>query len=362
MVGQKPKVLLTDGEGPLVFKDLARDISARLLPLGTTLFDALSLYNAFLAETRGPNKPGETLALLVPYLLTHQVTDEDLRDEARDTTFARGVEEYLRKLKENGWQVRVISTAYSHLWQEVGPKLGIPQYHIAATELSLKKLAGQWTENSHLATAVLEAENFIAFYQDQIRQAIESFREGASLVDVFCEIDVMRKLGASLDTLYLQTLPSEGYNPYQVVEVVGGERKVQRAIGFMQELWVEPSNVVYIGDSITDNRVLKFFRESGGLAVCENGDIFAIRNASIAITIEDASHKVDLLEAWANHGWEGVKRFAAEAAPHSKERVTGGFESRGFRVHTIHSENQADIARQSLEARLTLRGAGAPLI
>jgi len=32
MVDAKPKVLFTDGEGPLVFKDLARDISRRLFP------------------------------------------------------------------------------------------------------------------------------------------------------------------------------------------------------------------------------------------------------------------------------------------------------------------------------------------
>jgi len=362
MLSGKPKVLITDGEGPIVFKDLGRDISARRHPLGVFLFDALSLYNACIAETRGPNQSGETLALLVPHLLTHQVTDNHLSEEARITTFAKGVEEYLRKIKENGWQVRIISTAYFHLWQETGPKLGIPQHHIASTELSLADLEGPWNANSDLTKAVLEVESFIGYHQNQIRRAIQSFRDGASLVDIFCEIDVMRKLGARLDTLYYRTLPSEGYNPLRAVEVVSGERKVQRAIGFMQELGAESSNVVYIGDSITDDQVLKFIKESGGLAIAENGDIFAIRNASIAIASEDLSHKVDLLEAWVSHGWEGVKRFTTEGSFYLKERAIP-IEGKSFSVFPVDPESDhANISRQLYESRLRLQGADLPPI
>ncbi len=358
----KPKVLISDGEGPLVFNDLSRGITARRHPLGVILFDSLSLYNAFIAETRGPNQPGETLALLVPHLLTHKITDDDLREEARTTTFARGVEEYLENLRENGWQVRVISTAYSHLWQEVGPKLGIPQYHIAATKLSLADLEGPWNANPALTEAVLKVEDFIAFYQDQIKSAIESFREGASLLDIFSEIEVMRNLGARFDTLYSRTLPEEGYNPLQAVEVIGGERKTQKAIGFLKELGVEPSEVVYIGDSITDDRALKFFRESDGLAIAENGDTFAVRNASIAIASEDSSHKVELLEAWANGGLEAVRRFTDEEPSIAKERDMGSGRRFLKVFHIYEGSNHAEIARNLRGSRLRLQGVNSSVI
>ena len=44
MVETKPNIYLTDGEGPVVFKDLARDVSIKYLPENT--FDIVSMWVA----------------------------------------------------------------------------------------------------------------------------------------------------------------------------------------------------------------------------------------------------------------------------------------------------------------------------
>jgi len=78
----KPKVLFTDGEGPIVFKDLAADITEKTAP---GLFPVLSFYDDYLAEvgTEG-YQAGDTLALIAPHLIAHGVTDQDVENEAKD--------------------------------------------------------------------------------------------------------------------------------------------------------------------------------------------------------------------------------------------------------------------------------------
>ena len=85
----KPKVLFTDGEGPIVFKDLAADITEKTVP---RLFPVLSFYDDYLVEvgTEG-YQAGDTLALIVPHLLAHDVTDEDVAREAKEAKVCLGV-------------------------------------------------------------------------------------------------------------------------------------------------------------------------------------------------------------------------------------------------------------------------------
>src|SRR3990167_1168289 len=97
----KPKVLFTDGEGPIVFKDLAADMMEQTVP---KLFPVLSFYDDYLAEVGTAGyQAGDTLALVAPHFLAHGVTDEDIAEEARDAKVCLGVEEYISGLKRDGW-------------------------------------------------------------------------------------------------------------------------------------------------------------------------------------------------------------------------------------------------------------------
>jgi len=360
MTTSEPKILFTDGEGPLVFKDLARDISSKI-ENGQLLFDTLSLYNAFISETRGPNEPGDTLALLVPHLLAHEISDEDLKEESQNVTLANGARDYLQSLREDNWHIRVISSAYSRLWEYVGPKLGISMDHIASTYLNLEwQRSNFWSRE--LTQIVLNAEREVTLNAHQIILAQEAYRKGATLRDIFCEINLMGRLGAAFDELYLKTLPNRGFEPFENTKVVGGNRKKEQAANFLSEIGAEPHQVVYTGDGITDDRVHKFIRENGGLSVAVNGDEFALRNAAVAVATVDMRNLKPLLDAWSRSGLEGVTSFieSTRASSIGKERSLLVNGEANYRH--VHPEAIPSIVRLHLEYRDRTRDGATPLI
>lgn len=354
-----PKVLFTDGEGPLIFKDLARDVSARFNE-GQFLFDTISLYNAFLAESRGPNQHGDTLALLVLHLLAHGISDEDLRDEARSTILATGVQSYLRLLRENDWQIRVFSTAYRHTWEVSGPILGINLDHIAASDVSLEGLKSKFW-GAMFQEAIFCAEETILLRKAEILAAQKAFRDGASIEDLFCELEAMRQVCATLDHLYLKTLPDLGFEPLNDVPVMNGARKVESAITFCRQMGVEPHSLVYVGDSITDDRINVFIRDLGGLPIAVNSDHYGLRNAVVAVATEDMSALVPILETWTEGGLRGVRAFIESGRSHSvgKERMSSleqevptrydfvalASEQEILRIAQVHKETRSRIRR-----------------
>lgn len=364
----KPKVLITDGEGPLVFKDLARDVAAKMqleyngqIVDGSFLFDTLSLYNAYLAESGNhPNQPGDTLALLVPHLLAHGITDEDLQEESKNTQLANGVEAYLRSLNEDGWQIRVISTAYSALWDHVGPRLGIPKEHILSSYLSLWQLVklGYWSED--LKPFVQEAERSITSQHEGIREAQQDFRNGLSLEEIFTR-PAMAAVTMALDQLHNSELKRLGFSPYdeEKLLVVGGTRKISALAWFMRELPVKFADLAYVGDSITDDAVHRFLKEKGGLSIAVNSDYYGLRNAVVAVATEDMMANKPLLEAWESGGLGQVEAFveAKRSIPFGKERIFGVEKEASARYDLVPADEEAKrkLARVHQEYRSRIR-------
>ena len=365
MVYSKPKVLFTDGEGPLVFKDLARDITRKLSVSSTQeymFFDTLSMWVANNAETGQRHfEPGDTLATLIPHLLAHGITDEDLKEESKDTRLASGVEGYINDLRETGWQIRVISTAYEHLWNYVGPRLMIPTEHIASTRLNLNYLRKDvWSDK--LSSEVMKAESEVVKRVEQITIAHHQFRQGYKLSQVFDVNNGMREVSQIFDELYFSTLPDLGFNPLSQSEVVGGNRKVDKVKRFANELSVDTADIVYVGDSITDDRAHKFVRENGGLAIAVNGDEFAIRNANVAVATEDMKYLKPLLEAFASQGIQGVASFVEgqKATSFGKERLTAA-ENSIFRYDLVDGQVEY-LTGVHREFRQRARGSSVPIL
>lgn len=364
MVDVKPKVLFTDGEGPLVFKDLARDISQRLISEannGYVLFDALSMWVAHNTESGQRHfEPGDTLAVLVPHLLAHGIRDEDLNEESRDVRLANGVTGYIRDLYERGWQVRVISTAYEHLWNYAGPRLQIPTENIVSTPLCLDCLRTTvWSEKLSEEVSKYEAE--ILNRRENILEAQQQFKEGHSLSEVFTQ-GGMSNLSAVFDELYFSTLPQYGFEPLSQTEVVGGNRKINAVRNLIDQLSIEPKDIIYVGDSITDDRAHKFVKENGGLAIAVNGDEFAIRNANIAVATEDMRFLRPLLEAFTTSGIEGAKSFVENQRSMSigKERFFS--QENGICRYDLVEGQLEGLIGIHHEYRQRMRGSSIPLL
>lgn len=327
------KALFSDGEGPLVFKDLASDLMGRITfklrdkeIKGADFFELLSLYDDYLAEVRTEGyQAGDTLALVVPHFLHHGLTDEDVVNEAKDVKVCLGVKEYIDGLKRDGVEVRIISTAYSQMWNLIGDYLGIPKEHIACTKLDLKSLREKY-QTPQLDGLVEKMEQDILPMLPLVPEMKDLINEGKSVVHVF-QAPRYRDIRNRLDRFYWRELREQGYETLRGVEVVGGRRKVEAAKRFAAELNVPLSAIAYVGDSITDDAMHERLKAEGGLPIAINGNVYALRNAKVAVATKDMRALRPVVDRWWKGGFEGVKNFVNEA---QSARLRGGKE--GMRI------------------------------
>lgn len=316
----KPKILFTDGEGPIVFKDLAQDIMGRvsfehngqLIP-GKEFFAVLSFYDDYLAEVgTAEYQAGDTLALIVPHFLAHGITDEDIVQEAKDAKVCLGIEEYISGLKIDGWQVRIISTAYSQMWELIGAYLNVPMEYINCTKLDLASLRSRFGSESFYGR-VFGTERQIISQIPLAKEAMAEVDAGKSVVDVLGNNEKFASLRKTLDQFYWQDLPSTGYRTLEAVRVMGGRRKIEAAQQFAMELGVTLSDIAYVGDSITDDALHARLKQEGGLPIAVNGNHYALRNARVAVATKDMQAIRPLLDAWEKDGFGGVGVFVQES-------------------------------------------------
>lgn len=356
----KPKVLFTDGEGPIVFKDLAADVAENAVP---GLFPVLSFYDDYLAEvgTEG-YQAGDTLALIVPHLLAHGVTDEDITNEAKDAKVCLGVEEYIANLKRDGWNIRIISTAYSQLWKLVGKHIDIPMKDIACTTLELTTLRQRFVQNG-FSDVVKTVEKDILGLIPLAHEAMQEVDSGKPIVQTFEGNAKFSPLLKTLNNFYWGSLEKMGYKTLEVVKVVGGKRKVEAAQKFAQEIGVNFSDIAYVGDSITDDLMHAKLSSEGGLPIAINGNNYALRNASVAVATEDMRKLRPILNAWQMGGLEQVRRFVQLHGTISSRTKEGTpISENGSSVHydLIDSSDQESFRKVlgiHKESRKLVRGA-----
>ncbi|MGF3521817.1 MAG: HAD hydrolase family protein, partial [Candidatus Bathyarchaeia archaeon] len=70
------------------------------------------------------------------------------------------------------------------------------------------------------------------------------------------------------------------------VNTIGGEQKAKAICGAAKKLRAPLSDVMYVGDSITDVEAFQAVRRRGGLAVSFNGNNYAVKNADVAVLSE----------------------------------------------------------------------------
>lgn len=346
----KSFILFTDGEGPLVLTDLARAAAARMqlehnghAVDGRFLFDTISLYNAYKAETTGPNQPGDTLALLIPHLVTHKIGDDDLQAEAAKTQLAPGVKEFLDLVRRD-WEIYVVSSAYNHLWNYVKHKadLGLTYREVISSGVKLGRI---WL-SQEAKDKIHQAEQQVLDRETGILKETEAFKNGTSVQEIFDTGTSLGEVCEIFDRLYISDLPRLGFVPSHACDVMNGKRKAEFVYQKALERGVDISRVAYIGDSITDDQALKLVREHQGLAIALNGDEFAIRNANVAVALEDRRNLKPILDAWANSGMEGINHFVEGQSSQAVDKERNfGQEGQGITCQFVTPENVGEIAR-----------------
>ncbi len=313
--GRMPRVIFFDLEGPLSPQDNAYELMRRVLgdERGAAIFEIISKYDDIISmEGRENYEPGDTLALIIPFLLVHGVTAADIKKVSDSASLVSGARYLCDVLRSRGWKIYIISTSYEQHALNIGIRLGVNPENIVCTRPDLNQDA------SFMGDLIEEVEREILELYNQMHQM--PLEDDESLM----KTDVFNTLRMRLDTLFFEELPEMGYDVFGV-RVIGGGRKAEALKEIVERENADMSDVIAVGDSITDAKMLDFVRRSGdGLSVVFNGNEYAVPHASAGLASTDIRFLLILCDAfehggkdealmtasmWEAHGDEWVRRF-----------------------------------------------------
>ena len=292
MTQEPTRCIAFDMEGPLTSQDAAFELMG-LVPGGHEVFRAISRYDDILALAGRPDyEPGDTLALIVPFLFYHRLSVFHIERLADSAPLVKGAAETIVQLAGEGYQVFCMTTTYEQYAQRLARRLGLAEERLACTSFPLGELAGRLTQDDIGAVARVE----LALRQRDVQ-----------------EDDA--RLQALLGVFYWEELPGTPLgDAVAAVKPIGGKRKVGALAKFAMSARLEISRWVVVGDSITDNAMLTIVRDAGGLAVVFNGNRYALERGTVGVASMALIDLLPLLRAWEDGGLEGARDFVSRSA------------------------------------------------
>jgi energy-converting hydrogenase A subunit R len=280
------KFICFDLEGPLSPQDNAYDLM-KLFPNGDKIFGVISRYDDLLTlEERPDYEPGDTLALIVPFLILHNITEDNITTLAAESSLTGGAAKLISWLQSSSWKIFCISTTYEQYATHITQKLDIYAHNVACTPFPLDKFrATLTTEESQL-----------------LKKAEEEILTMRPVTDD-------ERIKKSLDKFFWEKLPETDLGAaIKEVKPIGGRRKVAALNKFADKNDQPLSKWVVVGDSITDFRMLQAVEEAGGLAIAFNANEYALPHATLGLASTLISDLQEVLEAWQKDGRPWVER------------------------------------------------------
>ncbi|MFB2623855.1 energy-converting hydrogenase A, subunit R [Methanothermobacter marburgensis] len=329
------RVFVTDCEGPVSLNDNAFEAAAHFMPEGDRFFRKVSEFDDILAdEIKRPGyNAGDTLKLIVPFLLAYGVTDEKLIEFSEETLkLVPGAEETL-ELAMQLMPSYIISTSYRHYIEALCRRTGFPIENTRHTTLTLNVPIG-----------------------DDEREMLMKLRE-----------EVIDGDFQDLDEIFFQKIPQMRIGRLlDEVRTVGGDGKRVALRGILSELGLTEKAAMYVGDSITDVEPLRELRGKG-IPISFNGNSYALREAEVAVISQDARALLPLVDLHSRFGRNYVMEFV-KAYSDDPERALESFRV-DFRVAerfenifrdaypTITPVDDTDeLVEESLAVRKKIRG------
>ena len=329
------RLYATDLEGPVTKNDNAAELAAATIPDGAELFRRVSLYDDYLAEVikRPGYRAGDTLRLILPFLLAHGQTSEGMRSFSKEGILVvPGAGEALRHLATTG-PAYIVSTSYCQYVEAVCEVVGFPPGQVFCTRVDL--------DGWPISTP--EAEVVSALGERVLSRPPIELPPGAEGLDDLAPRD--RDTVADLDHIFWEELPRlDVYGIVDAVRTVGGPEKAESLREAAIREGAPLSGILYVGDSITDVRAFRLARSEGGVAVSFNGNRWAVQDADVAIVAERADPVVPIVEACLEGG-----RTALEAM----EWPAGG---EGWEARWMADADLEETVRRSEAVRKQVRG------
>jgi energy-converting hydrogenase A subunit R len=352
----KARVFITDCEGPISKNDNAFELTSHFVPDGERFFTLISRYDDVMADiVKKPRyKAGDTLRLILPFLRAYGATNQKMKAySSENILLLPGAVDTLRFVRTI-MTAFIVSTSYEHYISALCRAVGFPQQNTYCTRLDLDRhnLVDGETETLRSLRKEISEMPMIEIHGDE--DSLDDLPSESQwtikrLDEIFWKEVSQMRLGRLL----------------REVNPVGGFEKANAVKEITERVDADLSEVIYVGDSITDVDPLRLVKNGGGLAVSFNGNRYAVREAEIAVLSHHTvvisilaevfnkfgkEHVIRLPEKWSPLHLEGV------CSPTLLDRLKTLHGEKTLKVERITSSNMECLMQESRVFRKTVRG------
>ena len=329
------KFFVSDCEGPISINDNAFELSGYFIENGENFFKVISKYDDVLADVikRQGYSAGGTLKLILPFLKAYGATNQKMTDFSMENVhLVPGAVETLNFIR-NLMPSFIVSTSYEHYIRALCTVTAFPYENTYSTQLDIDSYKLSLTEEKKLK---------------EFRRNIEERPEFEVLDEIFFKEIPSMDVGAVLED----------------VKTVGGENKKEAVQDIISRFKFKASDLMYVGDSITDVQPLRFAAENRGIGISFNGNDYALNEAEIAVIADNNSILAVLADIFNSYNADTVLDFVVSyfqdpelalegVNPQLAERVKKG---KLPRMEIVTCENLDNLIEESTRFRKDLRG------
>ncbi|TRO43678.1 hypothetical protein E2P42_02115 [Candidatus Bathyarchaeota archaeon] len=347
------RIFISDCEGPISKNDNAYEATAHFVPKGDKLFALISKYDDVLADViKKPGyNAGDTLKLILPFLKAYNVTDEHLKQFSAENLLliagSKNTLEHVRRFSDSF----IVSTSYEHYIRALCDELGFPFEKTYCTRMSLDKYVVSRLENSQLRELATEIA----------QMPMITIPPNAKSLEDFSEQD--RETVIQLDSNFWEKISRMGAGiVFRITKPVGGRQKAEAVKNAVDRSGVQLSDVLYVGDSITDVEAFKLVTENGGLTVAFNGNEYAVRNAELAVLSENNTVVAVIADLFSKQEKEEVLHVLSERSYENliqtsfAKSILEKLYANLPKLQIVTPKNMETLVRESRDFRKKVRG------
>ena len=354
---QAKRIFITDCEGPITKNDNAFELVSHFIPEGEKFFTQISRYDDVLADIvrRESYKAGDTLKLVVPFLKAYGVNNKKMSNfSSQNTSIIPNARDLLQFVKA-GMPSFIVSTSYEHYIRALCSVLRFPFENTYCTRLNIDAYP--------LSTG--EREELMQFRREICEMPLLEIPEEATSLQAFSEKE--RQTIGRLDEIFWERVHQmKAGAMLREVNPIGGFEKANSVTDVVKKTRTDLSDVMYVGDSITDVQCFRLVKDGGGLTVSFNGNAYAVRAASIALLsnnalvvaiIADVFNRLGIDAVFhliSNWKYEALEKF--EVSPNLQTKLRTVFTDELPRASEITASNMKELSRESGAFRKLVRG------
>lgn len=330
------KFFVSDCEGPISVNDNAFELATHFIEDGAKFFQIVSKYDDILVdEVKRPGyNAGDTLKLILPFLKAYGATNKNMEKfSSKNVLLIPGALETIRRVNKM-MPSFIVSTSYEPYIRALCNLTDFPFDHCYCTRLDLE---------SHTLS-------------EEDRRKLKEFR--SSIIND-PEFD-------NLERIFWEEIPKmEIGSMFNEVKPVGGEAKKEAVLDIKDKNNFQPSDLMYVGDSITDVEPLRYARENNGVAVSFNGNEYALNEASIAIISNNTLITSIISDLFYRYDSKVVLEFASSFGENPEKAIkkhdvnpelASGLVKTNTRMELVTPDNLEGLRIDSTNFRKQVRG------